>query len=48
MPVKRVETKKKVEVSEFKWTVDEKTDKTEKSDKVDKGEKNEKNATPKN
>jgi|GEM_PF-410961 len=48
VPVKRVETKKKVEVSEFKWTIDEKTDKTEKSDKVDKGEKNEKNATPKN
>jgi hypothetical protein len=48
VPVKRVETKKKVEVSEFKWTVDEKTDKTEKSDKVDKGEKNEKNAIPKN
>jgi len=48
VPVKRVETKKKVEVSEFKWTVDEKTDKTEKNDKVDKGEKNEKNATPKN
>jgi hypothetical protein len=48
VPVKRVETKKKVEVSEFKWTVDEKTDKTEKNDKVDKGEKNEKNPTPKN
>jgi hypothetical protein len=36
IPVKRVETKKKVEVSEFKWSVDEKVDKTEKSDKAEK------------
>ena len=48
VPVKRIETKKKVEVSEFKWTVDEKTDKTEKNDKVEKSEKNEKNLSPKN
>jgi len=48
VPVKRLETKKKVEVSEFKWTVDEKVDKTEKNDKTEKIEKNEKNTLPKN
>jgi hypothetical protein len=42
VPVKRVETKKKVEVSDFKWSVDEKVDKTEKN------EKPEKNTVPKN
>jgi hypothetical protein len=50
VPVKRIETKKKVEVSEFKWTVDEKADKTEKidKDKTDKSEKAEKGTPPKN
>lgn len=48
VPVKRLETKKKVEVSEFKWTVDEKVDKTEKNDKTEKIEKAEKNTLPKN
>jgi hypothetical protein len=48
VPVKRVETKKKVEVSEFKWSVDEKIDKTEKNDKTEKIEKAEKNTVPKN
>jgi hypothetical protein len=48
VPVKRLETKKKVEVSEFKWTVDEKVDKTEKNDKTEKIEKTEKNTLPKN
>jgi len=48
VPVKRLETKKKVEVSEFKWTVDEKVDKTEKNDKTEKIEKNEKSTLPKN
>jgi hypothetical protein len=45
VPVKRVETKKKVEVSEFKWSVDEKVDKTEKNDKTEKADKN---SVPKN
>ena len=48
VPVKRLETKKKVEVSEFKWSVDEKVDKTEKNDKTEKIEKAEKNTLPKN
>jgi hypothetical protein len=51
VPVKRVESKKKVEVSEFRWTVDEKPDKTEKAEKPeksDKPEKNEKTPAPKN
>jgi hypothetical protein len=48
VPVKRLETKKKVEVSEFKWTVDEKVDKTEKNDKTEKIDKAEKNTLPKN
>jgi hypothetical protein len=46
--VKRIETKKKVEVSEFKWSIDEKVDKTEKNDKTEKIEKTEKNTLPKN
>jgi hypothetical protein len=45
VPVKRVETKKKVEVSEYKWSVDEKVDKADKNDKV---EKTDKNSVPKN
>jgi hypothetical protein len=45
VPVKRVETKKKVEVSEYKWSVDEKVDKTEKTEKI---EKVDKNTVPKN
>jgi hypothetical protein len=48
VPVKRIETKKKVEVSEFKWSVDEKVDKTDKNDKTEKIEKTEKNTLPKN
>ena len=51
VPVKRIETKKKVEVSEFKWSVDEKVDKTDKNDKtekIEKIEKTEKNTLPKN
>jgi hypothetical protein len=48
VPVKRVETKKKVEVSEYKWSVDEKVDKTEKNDKTEKIEKADKNTVPKN
>ena len=48
VPVKRLETKKKVEVSEFKWSVDEKVDKTEKNEKTEKIEKAEKNTLPKN
>jgi hypothetical protein len=48
VPVKRVETKKKVEVSEYKWSVDEKVDKTEKNDKTEKIEKTDKNTVPKN
>jgi hypothetical protein len=48
VPVKRIETKKKVEVSEFKWSIDEKVDKTEKNDKTEKIEKTEKNTLPKN
>jgi hypothetical protein len=48
VPVKRIETKKKVEVSEFKWTVDEKADKSEKNDKAEKSEKSEKSTPPKN
>jgi hypothetical protein len=46
--VKRVETKKKVEVSEFKWSIDEKGEKTEKNDKAEKNEKADKNTSPKN
>jgi hypothetical protein len=42
VPVKRVETKKKVEVSEYKWSIDEKVDKAEKAEKTDK------NTAPKN
>ncbi len=45
VPVKRVETKKKVEVSEYKWSVDEKVDKVEKNDKIEKADKN---TVPKN
>ncbi|HVN70802.1 MAG TPA: hypothetical protein VMU10_02170 [Desulfomonilia bacterium] len=48
VPVKRIETKKKVEVSEYKWTIDEKNDKSEKTDKAEKVEKSEKNAQQKN
>jgi len=49
--VKRIETKKKVEVSEYKWSVDdkaEKVEKPEKTEKPEKAEKAEKPASPKN
>lgn len=48
VPLRRVETKKKVEVSEYKWSVDEKADKPDKTDKTEKAEKAEKPAAPKN
>jgi len=48
VPVKRIETKKKIEVSEYKWTIDEKNDKSDKTDKADKVEKSEKTTQPKN
>lgn len=40
VPLKRVESKKKIEVSEYTWTVDDKSTKMEKADKADKPEKN--------
>ena len=40
VPLKRVESKKKIEVSEFTWTVDDRYGKTEKAEKTVKTEKN--------
>lgn len=40
VPLKRVESKKKIEVSEYTWTVDDKYVKPAKTDKADKPEKN--------
>lgn len=48
VPLRRVETKKKVEVSEYRWSVDEKNDKAPKADKPEKTEKAEKSAAQKN
>jgi hypothetical protein len=36
VPIKRIESKKKIEVSEYKWIVNEKTDKNDKNDKEEK------------
>ncbi len=48
VPLRRVETKKKVEVSEYRWSVDEKTDKALKADKPERTEKPAKPAVQKN
>ena len=47
VPLKRVESKKRIEVSEFRWTVDEKYEKPEKGPKPKKVEKADKNAPQK-
>lgn len=47
VPLKRVESKKKIEVSEFTWTVDDRYVKTEKAGKAGKSETSEKNTPQK-
>jgi len=47
VPLKRVESKKKIEVSEFTWTVDDRYVKTSKTGKVEKSETSEKNTSQK-
>ena len=47
VPLKRVESKKRIEVSEFTWTVDERFGKPEKTEKLEKTGKSEKNTSTK-
>ncbi|HPI91678.1 MAG TPA: hypothetical protein PLT09_00285 [Deltaproteobacteria bacterium] len=47
VPLRRVESKKKIEVSEFTWTVDDRYGKTEKAESGEKAGKAQKNSTPK-